>query len=70
MFPQDISRMLSLAAGAIQELSKNEPSGDIVEYMTKDFVKTVEVSTIGPVCVGVSPLVCVVKMFLHSCKEL
>ena len=54
--------MLSLAAGAIQELSKDEPAGDIVEYKTKDFVKTVEVSTIGMttqleqvcVCVGVS----------------
>ena len=35
--------MLSLAAGAVEELSKDSPSGEIVEYKTKDFVKTVEV---------------------------
>lgn len=36
--------MLNLAAGAVEELSKDNPSGEIVEYKTKDFVKTVEVS--------------------------
>ena len=35
--------MLNLAAGAVEELSKDNPSGEIVEYKTKDFVKTVEV---------------------------
>lgn len=35
--------MLNLAAGAVEELSKDSPSGEIVEYKTKDFVKTVEV---------------------------
>lgn len=36
--------MLSLAAGAIEELSKESPSSEVVEYKTKDFVKTLEVS--------------------------
>ena len=36
--------MLHLAAGTVEELAKDDPSGDIVEYKTKDFVKTVEVS--------------------------
>jgi hypothetical protein len=35
--------MLSLAAGAVEELAKDDPSGEVVEYRTKDFVKTVEV---------------------------
>lgn len=35
--------MLSLAAGAMEELSKDSPSGEVLEYKTKDFVKTVEV---------------------------
>lgn len=35
--------MLTQAAGAMEELSKDDPSGEIVEYHTKDFVKTLEV---------------------------
>lgn len=34
---QDISLMLSLAADAVEELSKDSPSGEVVEYKTKDF---------------------------------
>ena len=36
--------MLALVAGAIDELSKDSPSAEVVEYKTKDFVKTLEVS--------------------------
>ena len=39
--------MLSLAAGAMEELSKGSPSGEVLEYKTKDFVKTVEVGVGG-----------------------
>ena len=35
--------MLSLAADAVEELSKDSPSGEVVEYKTKDFLKTLEV---------------------------
>ena len=35
--------MLSLAADAVEELSKESPSGEVVEYKTKDFLKTLEV---------------------------
>ena len=35
--------MLGLAAEAVEELSKDSPSSEMVEYKTKDFVKTVEV---------------------------
>lgn len=43
--------MLILAAGAVEELSKDNPSSEIVEYKTKDFVKTVEVSGwVGDLC--------------------
>ena len=40
---KDIIKMLGLAAGAIDELSKENPSAEAVEYKTKDFVKTLEV---------------------------
>jgi len=40
---KDIIKMLGLAAGAIDELSKESPSAEAVEYKTKDFVKTLEV---------------------------
>ncbi len=36
--------MLDLAAGAVEELSKESPSSEVVEYKTKDFVKTLEVA--------------------------
>ena len=39
--------MLGLAADAVKELSKDKPSGDIVEYKTKDFIKTLEVSNLS-----------------------
>ena len=42
---QDIGRMLSLASDAVEELSKEKPSGEMVEYKTKDFLKTLEVCT-------------------------
>ena len=35
--------MLNLAADAVVELSKENPSGEIVEYKTKDFLRTLEV---------------------------
>lgn len=35
--------MLSLASDAVEELSKEKPSGEMVEYKTKDFLKTLEV---------------------------
>lgn len=41
---QDIIKMLGLAAEAMEELSKDSPSPEVVEYKTKDFVKTVEVN--------------------------
>ena len=40
---QDIGKMLTLAADTIQELSRASPSSEVVEYKTKDFLKTVEV---------------------------
>lgn len=49
---QDIIKMLGLAAGAIEELSKESPSAEVVEYKTKDFVKTLEVS-VTRVCIGI-----------------
>lgn len=36
--------MLTLAADAIQELSRPAPSSEVVDYKTKDFLKTVEVT--------------------------
>ena len=39
--------MLSLASDAVEELSKEKPSGEMVEYKTKDFLKTLEVWTLG-----------------------
>ena len=36
--------MLRLAAEAMEELSKDSPSSEVVEYKTKDFVKTLEVN--------------------------
>lgn len=41
---QDIGKLMSLAANAVSELSKSKPSPEIVEYTTKDFVKTLDVS--------------------------
>lgn len=38
--------MLTMAADAIQELSKESPSAEVVEYRTKDFLKTLEVRTV------------------------
>ena len=35
--------MLKLAAESIEELAKENPSSEIVEYKTKDFLKTLEV---------------------------
>lgn len=35
--------MLTLAADTIQELSRQTPSSEVVEYKTKDFLKTIEV---------------------------
>ena len=35
--------MLTLAADTIHELSRPTPSSEVVEYKTKDFLKTVEV---------------------------
>lgn len=34
--------MLKLAAESIEELAKENPSSEIVEYKTKDFLKTLE----------------------------
>ena len=44
--------MLSLAADAVEELSKESPSGEVVEYKTKDFLKTLEVNCLS-VCLSV-----------------
>ena len=35
--------MLTLAADTIHELSRPAPSSEVVEYKTKDFLKTIEV---------------------------
>lgn len=35
---------MSLAASAVKELCKPAPSTETVEYTTKDFVKTLDVS--------------------------
>ena len=37
--------MLSLAAGTMEELSKDSPSSEVLEYKTKGFVKTLEVNS-------------------------
>jgi hypothetical protein len=41
---QEIGKMLTLAADTIHELSQPSPSSEKVDYKTKDFLKTVEVS--------------------------
>ena len=41
---QDIAKLMSLAANAVNELCKPTPSTETVEYTTKDFVKTLDVS--------------------------
>ena len=41
---QDIGKLMSLAANAVSELCKPAPSTETVEYTTKDFVKTLDVS--------------------------
>lgn len=38
--------MLNLAAGVVEELSRDNPSSEKIEYGTKDFIKTLEVSGI------------------------
>ena len=43
---QDIAKLMSLAANAVNELCKPTPSTETVEYTTKDFVKTLDVSCI------------------------
>lgn len=35
---------MSLAESAVRELCKSNPSSETVEYTTKDFVKTLDVS--------------------------
>ena len=35
--------MLSLASDAVEELTKEKPSGEVMEYKTKDFLKILEV---------------------------
>ena len=41
---QDIVKLMSLAESAVRELCKSNPSSETVEYTTKDFVKTLDVS--------------------------
>ena len=48
--------MLSLASDAVEELSKEKPSGEMVEYKTKDFLKTLEVWTLEVWTLGTHPL--------------
>lgn len=43
---QEIGKMLTLAADTIHELSQPSPSSEKVDYKTKDFLKTVEVSLV------------------------
>lgn len=35
--------MLTLASDTVHELSRPNPSSEVVDYKTKDFLKTVEV---------------------------
>ncbi|KAL5474042.1 hypothetical protein EMCRGX_G028615 [Ephydatia muelleri] len=39
---QDITAMLNLVSDAVEELAKDAPSAPIVEYKTKDLIKTLE----------------------------
>lgn len=40
---KDITAMLNLVSDAVEELAKDAPSAPIVEYKTKDLIKTLEV---------------------------
>ncbi len=44
VYVQDVGRMLSLATGSIQELSKSSPDQGLVDHKTKEFVKVLEVT--------------------------
>ena len=56
---QDIGKLMNLAASAVSELCKASPSSETVEYTTKDFVKTLDVScdsTVTPNSLPTPPL--------------
>ena len=58
--------MLSLAADAVEELSKENPSSEVVEYKTKDFLRTLQVCAYVHAC-----MMCLcVYVHLHPCSHM
>ena len=59
--------MLTLAADTIHELSRPTPSSEVVEYKTKDFLKTIEVMITS--CTLNTPITMVTRNF-HALASL
>ena len=55
---QDIVKMLGLMAAGVEELSKEKPSADNVEFNAKDFIKLLDVSFPSSLPPSLTPFSC------------